>query len=33
MLMNKKGEIIDSDAKRPGDPEILKDILKLVEEK
>lgn len=33
MLMNKKGEIVDSDAKRPSDPEILKDILKLVEEK
>lgn len=33
MLMNKKGEIVDSDAKRPGDSEILKDILKLVEEK
>jgi len=33
MLMNKKGEIVDSDAKRPGDPEIFNDILKLVEEK
>ena len=33
MLMNKKGEIVNSDAKRPGDPEILNDILKLMEEK
>jgi thiol-disulfide isomerase/thioredoxin len=33
MLMNKKGEIVNSDAKRPGDPEILNDILKLIEEK
>lgn len=33
MLMNKKGEIINSDAKRPGDPEILNDILKLADEK
>jgi thiol-disulfide isomerase/thioredoxin len=33
MLMNKKGEIVNSDAKRPGDPEILGDILKLLEEK
>ena len=33
MLMNKKGEIINSDAKRPSDPEILNDILKLLEEK
>ncbi|MEY4540440.1 MAG: hypothetical protein RLZZ306_2197 [Bacteroidota bacterium] len=31
MLMNKKGEIVNSDAKRPGDPEILNDILKLLE--
>ena len=33
MLMNKKGEIVNSDAKRPSDSEILSDILKLVEEK
>ena len=33
MLMNKKGEIVNSDAKRPGDPEIMNDILKLLEEK
>ncbi len=33
MLMNKKGEIVNSDAKRPGDSEILDDILKLLEEK
>ena len=33
MLMNNKGEIVDSDAKRPGDSEILNDILKLLEEK
>ena len=33
MLMSKKGEIVNSDAKRPGDPEILNDILKLLEEK
>lgn len=33
MLMNNKGEIADSDAKRPGDSEILNDILKLLEEK
>ena len=33
MLMNKKGEIVNSDAKRPGDPEIMNDILKLVEDK
>jgi thiol-disulfide isomerase/thioredoxin len=33
MLMNKKGEIVNSDAKRPGDPEIMDDILKLLEEK
>ena len=31
--MNNKGEIADSDAKRPGDSEILNDILKLLEEK
>ena len=31
MLMNKKGEIVNSDAKRPGDSEILNDILKLLE--
>ncbi len=31
MLMNKKGEIVNSDAKRPGDPEIFNDILKLLE--
>lgn len=33
MLMNKKGEIVDSNAKRPGDLEIMSDILKLLEEK
>ncbi|PWK29346.1 thiol-disulfide isomerase/thioredoxin [Arcicella aurantiaca] len=33
MLMNKKGEIIDPNAKRPSDPEVLKDIIKLLEEK
>lgn len=33
MLMNKKGEIVNSDAKRPGDPEIFTDILKLTDEK
>lgn len=33
MLMNNKGEITDSDAKRPSDSEILNDILKLLEEK
>ena len=33
MLMSKKGEIINSNAKRPGDPEIINDILKLLEEK
>jgi hypothetical protein len=33
MLMNKKGEIIDKDAKRPSDSQILNDILKLLEEK
>jgi thiol-disulfide isomerase/thioredoxin len=33
MLMNKKGEIVNSDAKRPGDPDIMNDILKLLEEK
>jgi thiol-disulfide isomerase/thioredoxin len=33
MLMNKKGEIVNSDAKRPSDPEIMNDILKLMEEK
>ncbi len=33
MLMNKKGIIVNSDAKRPGDSEIMNDILKLVEEK
>jgi thiol-disulfide isomerase/thioredoxin len=33
MLMNKKGEIVNSDAKRPGDPEIMNDILKLLDEK
>ena len=31
MLMNKKGEIIDKDAKRPSDPAVLSDILKLLE--
>ncbi|MDZ7897308.1 MAG: TlpA disulfide reductase family protein [Arcicella sp.] len=31
MLMNKKGEIIDKDAKRPSDPNVLGDILKLLE--
>jgi thiol-disulfide isomerase/thioredoxin len=31
MLMNKKGDIIDKDAKRPSDPAILTDILKLLE--
>ena len=33
MLMNKRGEIVNSDAKRPGDAEILNDILKLLDEK
>lgn len=33
MLMNKKGEISDPNAKRPSDPEIMNDILKLLEEK
>ena len=33
MLMSKKGEIVNSNAKRPGDPEIINDILKLLEEK
>ena len=33
MLMSKKGEIVNSNAKRPGDPEIMNDILKLLEEK
>jgi len=33
MLMNKKGEIVNPNAKRPGDPEVLNDILKLLEEK
>lgn len=33
MLMNKKGEIIEPNAKRPSDPEIMNDILKLLEEK
>jgi thiol-disulfide isomerase/thioredoxin len=33
MLMNKKGEIVDKDAKRPSDSAILNDILKLLEEK
>lgn len=33
MLMNKKGEIVDSNAKRPGDSQIFNDILKLIEEK
>lgn len=33
MLMNKKGEIVNSDAKRPSDSEIMNDILKLLEEK
>ncbi|MDR6563053.1 MULTISPECIES: TlpA disulfide reductase family protein [unclassified Arcicella] len=32
MLMDKKGNIVDSDAKRPSDPKILSDILKLVGE-
>jgi thiol-disulfide isomerase/thioredoxin len=31
MLMNKKGDIIDKDAKRPSDPAVLTDILKLLE--
>ncbi len=31
MLMNKKGEIVDNNAKRPSDPAILSDILKLLE--
>ena len=31
MLMNKKGEIIDNNAKRPSDPAILTEILKLLE--
>jgi thiol-disulfide isomerase/thioredoxin len=31
MLMNKKGEIVDKDAKRPSDPAIMNDILKLLE--
>jgi len=33
ILMNKKGEIVNSDAKRPGDSEILNDILKLLNER
>jgi thiol-disulfide isomerase/thioredoxin len=33
MLMNKKGEIVDKDAKRPSDSQIMNDILKLLEEK
>ncbi|MEA5428785.1 TlpA family protein disulfide reductase [Arcicella lustrica] len=32
MLMDKKGNIVDSDAKRPSDPKILSDILKLIGE-
>ena len=31
MLMNKKGEMVDNNAKRPSDPAILVDILKLLE--
>lgn len=31
MLMNKKGEMVDNQAKRPSDPAILNDILKLLE--
>jgi len=31
MLMNKKGEIVDSNAKRPSDSAIMNDILKLLE--
>lgn len=31
MLMNKKGEMVDNNAKRPSDPAILSDILKLLE--
>jgi thiol-disulfide isomerase/thioredoxin len=31
MLMNKKGEMVDNNAKRPSDPAILADILKLLE--
>jgi thiol-disulfide isomerase/thioredoxin len=31
MLMNKKGEMVDKNAKRPSDPAILTDILKLLE--
>jgi thiol-disulfide isomerase/thioredoxin len=31
MLMNKKGEIVDGNAKRPSDPAIMNDILKLLE--
>ncbi len=31
MLMNKKGEIIDNNAKRPSDPAVFMDILKLLE--
>lgn len=33
MLMNKKGDIVDGNAKRPSDPTIMTDILKLLEEK
>ena len=32
MIMNKKGEIVDPNAKRPADPAILDDLLKLVVE-
>lgn len=31
MLINKKGEMVDNNAKRPSDPAILTDILKLLE--
>lgn len=31
MLMNKQGELVDNNAKRPSDPAILNDILKLLE--
>jgi thiol-disulfide isomerase/thioredoxin len=32
MLMNKKGEVVDFNAKRPNDPALLQDLLKLAGE-
>lgn len=32
MIMNKKGEIVDFNAKRPADPEVLQELIKLSEE-